>query len=367
MEITNFWPNSRMQMIAGRQPEAVRFRERQMRYRTMMGGAVATLVLSGAATAAGPRTGLPGVFGTQGQLPVERVQSSTQALEEQVRQLNGRVEELNFQILQLQEQIRKMQEDNEFRFQELEGGKKSDAGGASERRRASGESETRSSQASTAEGVAPSEPATRPLAEAQPAANAGQAETAVGAAPGHGEPPRTFGTIVFDQSGNVVGGSVGDQTTVSRDPNAVLPPPDETADNTIVAALPSTNDPEELYRTSYDAVLSGKYRVAETGFRQHAERFPDDSRAADTQFWLGESLLSQRKYREAAEVFLAAGKKYPKAKKAPEMLFKLGVSLAGINQREVACATFAAVGDRYPKASETLKKRVAQEQAQVRC
>ena len=36
--------------------------------------------------------------------------------------MNGTIEELNFQVLQMQEQIRKMQEDNEFRFQELEGG-----------------------------------------------------------------------------------------------------------------------------------------------------------------------------------------------------------------------------------------------------
>src|SRR5688500_14552317 len=47
-----------------------------------------------------------------------------QQLEEQLRQLNGRVEEMSFQILQMQETLRKAQEDNEFRFQELEGGGK---------------------------------------------------------------------------------------------------------------------------------------------------------------------------------------------------------------------------------------------------
>lgn len=46
-----------------------------------------------------------------------------QQLEEQIRQLNGRIEEMSFQLLQMQETIRKAQEDNEFRFQELEGGK----------------------------------------------------------------------------------------------------------------------------------------------------------------------------------------------------------------------------------------------------
>ena len=47
-----------------------------------------------------------------------------QQLEEQLRQLNGKVEEMTFQLLQMQEQLRKAQEDNEFRFQDLEGGGK---------------------------------------------------------------------------------------------------------------------------------------------------------------------------------------------------------------------------------------------------
>ncbi|MFZ2102084.1 MAG: YbgF trimerization domain-containing protein, partial [Oricola sp.] len=43
-------------------------------------------------------------------------------LEEEIRQLTGKLEELSYQVLELQEQLRKAQEDNEFRFQQLEGG-----------------------------------------------------------------------------------------------------------------------------------------------------------------------------------------------------------------------------------------------------
>ncbi len=131
--------------------------------------------------------------------------------------------------------------------------------------------------------------------------------------------------------------------------------------------MPSTNDPEELYRTSYQFILSGDYATAETGFRDHIDRFPQDERVADAHFWLGEALLGQKKYRDAAETFLAASKQFPKSKKAPDMLLKLGVSLAGLNQREVACATFSEVGKRYPSASAALKQRVKQEQALAAC
>ncbi len=134
-----------------------------------------------------------------------------------------------------------------------------------------------------------------------------------------------------------------------------------------MAALPQTNDPEELYRASYDFILSGQYATAEAGFIDHAKRFPDDVKAPDARFWLGEAQLGQRKYRDAAETFLAANKAFPKSKKAPEMMLKLGVSLVGLNQKDVACATFAEIGKRYPAISGALKERVGAEQAQAAC
>ena len=45
-----------------------------------------------------------------------------QELEDTVRTLNGQVEGLQFQLTQMQKLIQKMQDDNEFRFQQLEGG-----------------------------------------------------------------------------------------------------------------------------------------------------------------------------------------------------------------------------------------------------
>jgi tol-pal system protein YbgF len=148
-----------------------------------------------------------------------------------------------------------------------------------------------------------------------------------------------------------------------------IPVPDagKAMDQTQVAALPSTDDPEELYRNSYEFILSGDYGTAEQGFRDHIQRFPSDQKAADAHFWLGESLLAQKKYRDAAEVFLEANKQYPSSKKAPDMLLKLGISLAGLDQRDVACATFNEIGKRYPDISGALKERVKQEQALAAC
>lgn len=346
-----------------------------MQSRSFAAAVLAVLLVPGSASAAGGERlsafTLPGIFGGRAQErrqpvepapPVRLAQSSdprVTQLEEQVRQLSGTIEELNFQILQMQEQARKQQEDIEFRFQELEGGGAKPAGNA--------KPNTRS------EAVPPAGAAERPVAGAE-TAGAPQTGDRLGAAaepvPASGAAAtagasvetatRPLGTITFDASGNVTGGSVGDQTVVSR---GLESEPDGTA----VAALPRTDDPEELYRNAYEFILSGDYATAEAGFRDHIARFPRDARAADAQFWLGESLLGQEKFRDAAEVFLAANKTYPKSRKAPDMLFKLGVSLAGLNQHDVACATFGEVEKRYPAMSSALKTRVKQERANTSC
>jgi tol-pal system protein YbgF len=338
-------------------------RENSMHFRTILSGTLALMLLAGAAAAEDRGIlGLPKLFGGKDKADVQLAQNGDPritALEEQVRTLSGRVEELNFQILQMQDQMRKMQEDNEFRFQELEG-KKSDASGKGNK--------TLPAPAGDASQAAEAAPAPAPVPPQEVIVeNGGEAPAAPGV------PPKTFGTITFDKGGNVTAGSVGDQVTETAPGGNAAPAgnaaeaPPAGADNTVVAALPATNDPEELYRNSYEFILSGDYGTAESGFRDHIERFPADPRTADSRYWLGEAQLGQKKYRDAAETFLAANKEYPSAKKAPDMLLKLGVSLVGLDQHDVACATFSEIGKRYPDVSGALKDRVKQEQALAKC
>jgi tol-pal system protein YbgF len=339
-----------------------------MYFRSILSGTLAAMLLSVAAVEARdsaiedhgiavqrPAAGLPGVFDASATDQSFQVAQASDprvvALEEQIRSLNGTVEELNFQILQLQEQLRKMQEDTEFRFQELE--KKSDA---------------RSGKPNSA--VAAKTPAPKQSTEQKAPGSVAEVitgDTTNAADPNLGAPEKTFGTITVDKDGNVEAAESGQPVAEPTPPAAGGSPPTGNKGGSIVAALPATDDPEELYRTSYQFILSGDYATAEAGFRDHIERFPKNERAADARFWLGEALLGQKKYRDAAETFLASSKQYPKSKKAPDTLLKLGISLAGLNQREVACATFGEVGKRYPDASAALKERVKQEQALAAC
>ncbi|TIW48607.1 MAG: tol-pal system protein YbgF, partial [Mesorhizobium sp.] len=320
-----------------------------------------------------------GIFGDkkkpQQQQIAQQDGAGATGLEDQLRQMNGKIEELNFQILQMQEQIRKQQEDNEFRFQQLEGGTQGGQQPASQKKSeaAPPPSGDGNSDNGTDNSVAAA-PATQPPADAGAQSSGGGqsvGEVIVESQTGDpgkvitGAPPKPFGTITVDKNGNVVNADENTQATAPAAPAATAE--GTKSGGTVVAALPSTNDPDELYRNSYQFILSGDYGTAEQGFRDHIGRFPKDSRAADAHYWLGESLLGQQKYRDAAEVFLAASKDYPKAKKAPDMLLKLGVSLVGLKQNDVACATFGEIGKRYPDISSALKERVKQERALAAC
>jgi tol-pal system protein YbgF len=339
-------------------------------------------------------------------------------LEEEVRRLNGQVEELNFQLLQMQEMIRKMQEDNEFRFQELEGGKRGALPGAAPgaaggqgdfaavpdqapatelpgktqpsaqaegNQRTDGIDELAGATTGSGDGV----PATLPGTAEEIGGVAGVIDgTQPGAAAPGGLDPRTLGTLTLDGNGNVVEAAPGDPVDLSAPvtAGAALPPPGGAVDSAALAASGDgqaglaaggqaadptlagyPEDPSQLYELGYDYVEAGDYKRAEAVFRDFTGRFPEDPRIADASFWLGESIFAQRRYEEAAKIFLDSHKKYPQSRMGAQNLLKLGVSLAGMNQRELACATFAEIPNKYPDMSNAVRDKIAAEQKATNC
>lgn len=294
---------------------------------------------------------LHGEAQSPGKAPLLKVQSNEVGrigqLEEQIRSLNGRIEEMSFQLLQMQEQIRKFQEDNEFRFQDLEGGKSGS---------------TKKSQLET--------PRTNQTAGAAPAttdqATATDPNAGLGSdtASGTGAPSSTLGQIVFDENGNPV---AANQDTSSLE--STLPGADQGINQTPdsqqqTAAL---DNPGDLYQSAYGHVLTGDYSKAENEFRSYLEAFPKGEKAADASFWMGEAQYSQGKFNDSAKTFLNAHQAYSKSPKAPEMLLKLGMSLAALDNKDTACATLREVNKRYPKASQAVKTKVASEQGRLAC
>ncbi|RUT34662.1 tol-pal system protein YbgF [Arsenicitalea aurantiaca] len=277
-----------------------------------------------------------------------------QQLEEQIRNLTGQIDGLQFQLTQMQTLIERQTEDNEFRFQQLEGG----AAGKTEAATQSG-------------GAMPS--------GALPQDQNGETTLDI---PEEGVLPLP-GEMEFDPNFDGPGGGpIEDDLGESRDPmlnggperplgvmtegalDAFGPGP---LDLTLREGGASDPDADAQYQAGYDAIVRGDYDFAEEQFRQFVALYPRDPQAPDATNWLGEALLARQAYGEAADVLLTGFQNYQDTPRAPDLLLKLGVALIGAGENEAACRTLAEVPRRFSALSPAFQTRLAQEQARAQC
>jgi len=277
-------------------------------------------------------------------------------MEERMRVLTGHIEQLSYQVRELQDQIRRLQEDNEYRFQQLEGGatpgNRSDAG-------------------------QPEPPAGKLADSVQtlgtlPAGGSGDgdwgasggyrngsssdggSDGASGGLPANG--PIDLSALAGGLSGGPDNGAPAGQGDAGT----------EAAGNTMAGLAPG-GDPRGDYDRAYSFAVNGQYQAAEDGFRAFIETYPDHRLAANAQYWLGESLLAQRNYREAADAFLKTYTDHPGSEKSPDSLLKLGLSLNGLGETNAACATFSELLNKYPNAAPAVLDQARDEQRRGKC
>jgi tol-pal system protein YbgF len=135
----------------------------------------------------------------------------------------------------------------------------------------------------------------------------------------------------------------------------------------MAAVAPPSQTPRDEFDLAVGYVQRKDYALAEDSLRGFLKKYPSDGRAADAQYWLGESLYQRQRYRDAAESFLTVTTKFDSNPKAPEALLRLGQSLAALGEKETACAAWGEIGRKYARASANVKKTVAEEQKRVRC
>ncbi|MCK7613183.1 tol-pal system protein YbgF [Roseibium sediminicola] len=272
-------------------------------------------------------------------------------LEERIRALTGQIEQLSFQLREMQDQMRRMQEDNEYRFQQLEGGtpgKRSDIAPGS------------GAPGLDANGVPQSGSLVAPGGElAQlPADGSGDANWDQSGGYENGLP--TDGPIDLSALANGLENVPGTGDTFSQDPGLAT-------DDDQIAGIIGSGDPQTDYNEAYSLAVNGDYAGAEHGFRTFLENYPDDQLTANAQYWLGESLLAQQNYREAADAFLKTYTKHPGNEKSPDSLLKLGMSLRGLGEAEAACATFSELLNKFPNAAPAVLTQARDERRRAQC
>jgi len=275
-----------------------------------------------------------------------------QQLEDQVRTLTGQVEGLQFQLTQMQTMLQKQAEDNEFRFQQLEGGtpgKKTEA--------------ATSSDGATPSDALPQDTATEP-AQLPDDGGAILPPAASGTDTSGPTPLAVEDDDALGESGDpLLKGGVDKLGTITEDDALGNQPLNLGQDGGVI----SQGDAKAQYDAGYDAITRGDYTFAEEQFSQFLKLYPTDPLAPDATNWLGEALLQRGAYTDAAEVLVNGYTQYKDSKRAPDILLKLGVALAGDGQVDYACRTYATLAKTFTNLAPAFRQRLAAEQQKAQC
>ena len=168
---------------------------------------------------------------------------------------------------------------------------------------------------------------------------------------------------------STLSGAPGSEPGASPESGPLPAPPSRnlSATGAVASTAPPTDSPKDYYDLGYGYVLRKDYALAEQTFQTFLQKYPTDRRAADAQYWLGESLFQRQRYDAAAQAFLDLSTKHATHTRAPEALLRLAQSLEAMKQKEMSCATLAEIGRKYPKASASVKQGVEREQKRGRC
>ena len=137
-----------------------------------------------------------------------------------------------------------------------------------------------------------------------------------------------------------------------------------------IAAIASTdNDPaEEAYDTGYQLWKSGKYDAAIGALRAFSSAYPSHRRTSWANNLTGRAMLDKGEPRAAAEVLLANYRGNPKGERAADSLFYLGQSLMKLNQPSQACKAYSELEAVYGSTIRAdLQKMLPDAKAQAKC
>lgn len=137
-----------------------------------------------------------------------------------------------------------------------------------------------------------------------------------------------------------------------------------------VAAVASTDtDPaEEAYDAGYQLWKAGKYDEAIGALRAFSSAYPNHRRTSWANNLAGRAMLDKGEARAAAEVLLANYRGNPKGERAADSLFYLGQSLMKLDQPSQACKAYGELEAVYGSNMRAdLQKMLPPAKTQAKC
>lgn len=136
-------------------------------------------------------------------------------------------------------------------------------------------------------------------------------------------------------------------------PDRPAPPPERPA-----AKPPAASGvTPDLYNQAHADYVQGKYDLAALEFQQYLEAYPQDARAGNSQYWIGECHYSQKRYLEAKDAFETVIRDYPAGNKVLAARLKLGLTHLALGETGQGIAVLKALVQAAPDSDEALIAR----------
>jgi tol-pal system protein YbgF len=129
----------------------------------------------------------------------------------------------------------------------------------------------------------------------------------------------------------------------------------------------AAGDPAKDFVQARQLMLAGDYDAAETAFATFVETYPDSTKTAEANYWLGKTLSVRGAHANAAQAYIGAIRGWPQTGWAPDAVVELSRSLIALKKPTDACQTLAEFSRRYPKAPATVAARAAAARTQAKC
>ena len=135
-------------------------------------------------------------------------------------------------------------------------------------------------------------------------------------------------------------------TPEASDPPAE-PEPEQPAASVAAPAAPVSEERAQ-YQKAFDMLKEGRYKMANTAFREFLDKYPQSSYAGNAQYWLGESNYVTRDFEDAIKEFQAVRSRFPSSNKVPDSMLKLGYTYYELRQFNNARAILDQLQKQYP-------------------
>ncbi len=114
---------------------------------------------------------------------------------------------------------------------------------------------------------------------------------------------------------------------------------------------------KSLFETGMEKYRAGKLPDALSDFSSFLSSNPEPALAAETHFWIGETLYAQGKYEDAVLKYDLVAKKYAKSRKVPDCLLKQGMAFHKMGDSETGNIILKKLVQGYPATEAAAKAK----------